>query len=131
MNGLYLACLLASWAGVTVLDVRWRLALGVPARRSRRTAALVVGAGVVLFLAWDLVAIAAGYYGRGAPDLMVRIELLPHLPLEEVVFVTFLCHLTLVVDALVRRVRAPREHPTTSATTRRPPTTTTRAAVEA
>ena len=108
MTGLYLACLLASWAGVAALDVRWRLALAAPHGRSRLVAAAVVATGVALLLVWDLVAIAAGYYGRGAPDLMLGVELRPHLPVEEAVFVTFFCHLTLVVDAGVRRARAAR-----------------------
>lgn len=98
MSGLvYLLCLLTALACMVLLDRRFGLALW----RAPRRAAGVLVAGIVLFLAWDLAAIAAGHYRMGDSHLMSGIELGPELPLEELVFLTFLCYLTLVLRGLV------------------------------
>ncbi|WP_102510219.1 lycopene cyclase domain-containing protein [Sanguibacter massiliensis] len=101
MTGAYLAALLVSAAGVLAIDLRWRLLLG--ARRSpfgtRLRVLGVVGAGAALLLVWDVVAIRAGFYGRGLGDALVGVEVAPHLPIEEIVFVVFLAYVTLVVAA--------------------------------
>jgi lycopene cyclase domain-containing protein len=104
MSGAYLAAELAALAGVVVIDARLRLFFWADARR----AAVVLVIGVVFFLLWDLVAIGAGFYGRGAGGALLGIEVVPHLPLEELVFVTFLSYVTMVVLALVRRALAAR-----------------------
>ena len=104
MTPWYLLALLFSAAGVLTIDARHRLALWDSPGRS----AAVIGAGTVGFLVWDLVAIDLGFYGLGAGPALSGIELAPHLPLEEVVFVMFLCHLTLVTHALALRLTAPR-----------------------
>jgi len=106
MTGAYLAVLLASCAGVGALDARWRLVLGE--RGSRGRALGVVVAGAVLLLGWDLVAIRAGFYGRGASDALLGVEVAPNLPVEELVFVVFLPYVTLVVAAAWRRTLARR-----------------------
>lgn len=93
----YLLCLLTALACMVLLDRRFRLALWQAPRR----AATVLLAGVALFLAWDLAAIAAGHYRMGDSALMSGIELGPELPLEELVFLVFLCYVTLVVRGLV------------------------------
>lgn len=98
MSGIvYLMCLLTALACMVLLDRRFRLALWQAPRR----AATVLLAGVALFLAWDLAAIAAGHYRMGDSALMSGIELGPELPLEELVFLVFLCYVTLVVRGLV------------------------------
>lgn len=98
MSGLvYLLCLLTALSCMVLLDRRFRLALW----RSPRRAGLVLAAGIGLFLAWDLAAIAAGHYRMGDSPLMSGIELGPELPLEELVFLTFLSHLTLVLWGLM------------------------------
>ncbi|MBT0994956.1 lycopene cyclase domain-containing protein [Cellulomonas sp. DKR-3] len=106
MRGAYLLCLLVSWAGVLTIDLRWRLALGQRSARGRRTSFAVVALGVAFFLAWDLLAIGAGFYGRGDSGALLGVWVVDHLPLEEIVFVAFLCHVTLVVAAAVARVPA-------------------------
>jgi len=106
VRGLYLLCLLVSWAGVLTLDLRFGLALGRGPRVARVRVALVVLAGAVVLVVWDLVAIAQGFYGRGASDALLGVWLAPHLPVEEIVFVTFLSHLTLVTAGAARRVLA-------------------------
>ena len=98
MSGIvYLLCLLTALACMVLLDRRFRLVRWGATRRG----AIVLAAGVALFLAWDLAAIAAGHYRMGDSALMSGIELGPELPLEELVFLVFLCYVTLVVRGLV------------------------------
>lgn len=99
----YLVALLVSLAGMLTIDARHRLALW---HRPGRSLA-VIAAGAVGFLAWDLVAIGLGFYHLGAGSALAGIEVAPHLPVEEIVFVVFLCHLTLVAHALALRLLAP------------------------
>lgn len=99
MAGLYLGALLVSAAGVAVLDARFRLALW---DRPGRTAIAVL-VGTVFFVAWDAVGIAAGVFVKGSSPLLLGIDLAPHLPVEEPVFLAFLCYLALVVHAAARR----------------------------
>ncbi len=104
MPGLYLLLLLVSFAGMIVLDARHllaRWAAPVPA-------GLAVVIGTVFFLAWDAAGIATGVFVRGDSPLLLGIDLAPHLPLEEPVFLVFLCHLALVVHAAALRLRARR-----------------------
>jgi lycopene cyclase domain-containing protein len=100
MSWLYLAAILGSTACMGLVDHRWRLFLF---RRPAR-ALLVVAAGVVGFLTWDLLAIGLDIYRRGESPAMTGVELVPELPLEEVAFVVFLCYLTMVLHQLVDRV---------------------------
>ncbi len=105
MRGWYLAALLVSLAGMALLDARHRLFVW---RRPRR-ALVVLAVGVVLFLCWDVVAIAAGIFQRGRGGALLGVEVAPHLPVEELVFVTFFCYLTMVVFTAVHRLVAARE----------------------
>lgn len=105
--GLYLLALLVPLLCMALLDARFRLVLW----RAPRRGAVVVGAGIVLFLLWDLAAIASGHYRMGAGPWMTGIVLGPELPLEELVFITFLSYHCLVMWTLVdlllaRRSRA-------------------------
>ena len=93
----YLIALLVPTCCMALLDRRFGLALW---RAPRRTV-LVVGLGIGYFLLWDLAAIAAGHYRMGAGSLMTGIMLARELPLEELVFITFLCYLTVVLWGLV------------------------------
>ena len=96
----YLAALLAATGCMALLDHRFRLVLWADLRRGL----LVLVIGIAFFLLWDVVAIAAGFYHRGQSEAMTGIMLGPELPLEELVFVSFLCYLTLVLHALLRRL---------------------------
>ena len=95
MSLTYLACLLVALGALVLLDRRFALVFwrGGTARR----AGLVLAAGLVFFLAWDLLGIALGVFARGRSPFMTGIELAPQLPLEEPVFLVFLCYLTLVL----------------------------------
>lgn len=101
MPGLYLLAIVLSAAGVFALDLRFRLAA---ARAPGRTAA-AVAIGTVFFLAWDAVGIATGVFVKGDSPLLLGWDLAPHLPVEEPVFLAFLCYLALVVHAAALRPR--------------------------
>jgi lycopene cyclase domain-containing protein len=105
--GLYLAAILVSAAGVAVLDVRFRLA----ARAAPGRTLAAVAIGTAFFVAWDLAGIAAGVFVKGASPLLLGVDLAPHLPLEEPLFLAFLCYLALVLAAAATRLlrRRPRE----------------------
>lgn len=99
MTGWYLGALAFSFAGVVTIDARWKVALFARERRARAFTVVVTLVGAAGFLAWDAVAISRGFFGRGESPAMLGIEVAPHLPVEELVFVTFLSYLTLVVFA--------------------------------
>lgn len=101
MPGLYLALLLVSFAGILVLDWRYRLALWAAPVPS----GLALLLGTLFFVAWDAVGIGAGVFVRGDSPLLLGIDLAPHLPLEEPIFLAFLCHLALVTHAAALRLR--------------------------
>lgn len=100
MPGLYLAAILISLAGIVVLDVRFRLALPVAPGRTIASALI----GVAFFLAWDAVGIATRSFAKGDSALFVGVDLAPELPLEEPVFLLFLCYLALVLWAAALRI---------------------------
>jgi len=93
MGILYLAALLISLGGMVVLDRRFRLFFfDAPWR-----AAIVLVAGVLFFLVWDVAGIGLGIFFRGETSFMTGILVGPELPLEEVFFLTLLCYLTMNV----------------------------------
>lgn len=90
---LYLAALLGGCAAMGMLDRRFVLYLWAAPRRAGAVQAI----GVALFLAWDVVCIDLGIFRRGLGPFTTGIELPGHLPLEEPLFLWFLCHFTMVV----------------------------------
>ncbi|TFC11007.1 lycopene cyclase domain-containing protein [Cryobacterium algoritolerans] len=112
MTFAYLLTLLVSLGAMVLLDRRFRLFFW---RRPAR-AAIVLGAGMALFLTWDLAGIGLGIFYRGETTLMTGLQLAPELPLEEFFFLAFLSYLTmnsvqgarLLLAARIRRVRPDR-----------------------
>ena len=100
MPGFYLLVLALSAVGVVFVD--WRLRLALPVSPGRTAAA--VGIGTAFFLVWDALGIAAGVFVKGDSGLLIGLDLAPQLPLEEPVFLAFLCYLALVVWAGVLRL---------------------------
>lgn len=101
MNFLYLAALLISLVGMVALDRRFGLFFWADARK----AAIVLVAGVVFFLLWDLWGIGLGIFFRGTGPWMTGIVIAPELPIEEVFFLTLLCYMTMnVFTGLVKVV---------------------------
>lgn len=100
MSVMYLAALLVSLGGMLLVD--WRYRLFVFHRPVRAVA--VVAVGTVFFLLWDIAGIALGIFLHGPPGsaegwapYMTGIMLGPELPVEELVFLMFLCHITMVL----------------------------------
>jgi lycopene cyclase domain-containing protein len=114
----YLAGLLLSIGAIVLIDVRWRLAF----RGAPGASALAVGTGTVLLLLWDLAGIGFGVFFRGESPWATGVVLAPELPLEEPVFLLFLCYLSLVcvlgIERMLRhggRSRARSHGPATAA----------------
>ncbi|MCI0155904.1 lycopene cyclase domain-containing protein [Leifsonia shinshuensis] len=105
MSLAYLACLLVVSGALVLLDRRFVLVFWRDVRRA--TATLL--AGLVFFLCWDAAGIALGVFERGRSPFMTGVELAPELPLEEPVFLAFLCYLTLILLFGVRAVLDRRE----------------------
>lgn len=95
MPGLYLILLLVSFGGIALLDLRFALALRPATPRTIAAVAI----GTAFFLAWDAAGIATGVFVKGTSPLLLGWDLAPHLPVEEPVFLAFLCYLALVVHA--------------------------------
>jgi len=93
VNALYLICLLVAGACVVAVDLRFRMFLG----RSWRDAVLVLAAGLAFFLAWDLAGIGLGVFSRGDGPYLTGVMIAPELPIEEPVFLLFLCEVTMVL----------------------------------
>lgn len=102
MRFAYLAALLASTAGTALVDRRWRLLFWHDARRS----AVVVVSGVVLLLAADVIGIANGLFFRAPTRVMTGLVLAPELPVEEPVFLAFLCYLAMLLVRGTERLLA-------------------------
>lgn len=100
MTALYLIALLVSLAGVVAVDLRHRLFLGSSPGR----AAIVLAVGLAFFLIWDVAGILFGVFARGDSAFMTGIELAPHMPIEEPIFLLFLCEVTMVLVTGLHRV---------------------------
>ncbi|MCQ1949180.1 lycopene cyclase domain-containing protein [Arthrobacter sp. zg-Y859] len=98
MGVLYLLFLLLSLGCMVLLDHRFRLFFFANARR----AAVVLAIGLLFFTGWDLAGIGSDIFYRGETPFMLGLTLAPHLPVEEIFFLAFLCYLTMVVFGLVR-----------------------------
>ncbi|MDO5740759.1 MAG: lycopene cyclase domain-containing protein [Ornithinimicrobium sp.] len=93
----YAAALLVSTGAMMLLDARFALVLWRDTVRSL----VVLAIGIAFFLLWDVVAIGQGFYHRGESAAMTGLMLAPELPVEELLFITFLCYVTLVMHGLV------------------------------
>jgi len=108
MTGLlYLAALLVSLGGLTLLDWRHRIAVFAEPRR----ALLTIAAGIVVFLLWDAAGIGLGIFFRGDGPYMTGVLLAPELPLEELFFLALLVYQTLLLWRWLERRRERREKP--------------------
>jgi len=100
----YLAALVVSLLCVVSVDLRYRLFLGTDPGR----ALLVLVCGTGFFLLWDLAGIGLGIFFRADGPYATGILLAPELPLEEPVFLLFLCELTMVLVCGAERILARR-----------------------
>ncbi|WIB78001.1 lycopene cyclase domain-containing protein [Curtobacterium sp. MCPF17_002] len=104
MPGLYLAGLLVSLVGMTVLDARFRLFFW----RAPWRAAAVMVVGVAFFMLWDVLGVAAGIFFIGPQHLLTGVLLAPDVPLEELFFLVLLCYTTMDLTGFVRPLVARR-----------------------
>jgi lycopene cyclase domain-containing protein len=100
MSLVYLAALLVALTGMILLDRRFTLFFW----RDRRRASIVLVAGVLFFLAWDLFGVGLGIFFRGQTEFMTGLVVAPEIPVEEVFFLTLLCYLTMNVYSAATRV---------------------------
>ena len=104
MGLLYLAALAVALTGMVILDRRFALFFWRDARR----AAIVLAAGLVFFVAWDLCGIGLGIFFRGETSFMTGLLIAPEFPLEEIFFLVLLCYLAMnLFGALSRGQRRP------------------------
>lgn len=111
MSGLYALALGISFVGMGIIDLRWRLALF---KDPIATIVSVTVAALVL-LAWDLAAVANGIFVLGHSPALLGIEVLPHMPIEEFAFITFLPYCALVIWQLSSTLLQHRRGPKTRA----------------
>ena len=95
----YLAVILFSIGGLTLLDARHKIAFFVDAH----AASLAVALGTAVLLGWDAIGIALGIFFRGQTTLLTGVMLGPELPLEEPLFLVLNCYTTLLVFESIRR----------------------------
>ncbi len=101
MSWAYAVALSFSLLGMAILDFRHGLFWGAALRsKSGRVWARTAGVhfGVwALFLLWDILGIGLDVFFRGDSPYMTGINLAPHLPMEELLFLFFLVWLTINV----------------------------------
>ena len=90
MSAAYLIGILVSAIGVGLIDARWRLAVF---HRPLRALFAVTATSLLLLV---IGGIATGNFILGDSQWMTGIELLPHLPIEEIAFILFLSYVSLV-----------------------------------
>ena len=105
MGLLYLLALLIALTGMVLLDRRFTLFFW----RSPWRAAVVLIAGIVFFVVWDLAGIGLGIFFRGETAFMTGLQVAPELPVEELFFLALLCYLTMNLYGGVERWRSARE----------------------
>lgn len=92
----YLGALLFSLAGMVVLDRRYSLAFF----RDFRAASIALLTGILVFVIWDFLGIGLGIFYSGHSNLTTGWYLAPEFPVEELLFLAFLCYFTLIVYRL-------------------------------
>ena len=101
MSWAYAGALGFSLLGMAILDFRHGLFWGAALRSKSgrvwaRTAGVHFGVWAV-FLLWDILGIELDVFFRGESPYMTGINLTPHLPMEELLFLFFLVWLTINV----------------------------------
>lgn len=100
MSFIYLGSLIVFIGCMVLCDHRWKLGFF----RNAPRAALAIGVTYVGFLLWDVLGIVTGTFYRGDSPYMTGIDLAPHMPIEELFFLFFLCYLTLNLTSAVSLV---------------------------
>lgn len=90
---MYLAGLLFSLFGLSVLDYKYRLAWFSDAQRTAKT--LLVS--IVLFIVWDLAGIGLHIFFIGSSNALTGVRLWYEFPVEELFFLTLFCYTALLL----------------------------------
>jgi lycopene cyclase domain-containing protein len=101
MPGAYLFALTLSVLGLVGIDQRHKIAFFSQPRR----AAFTLLVAVPFFLLWDLTGIGFGVFFEQNKSFSVGLDLLPNLPVEELVFLILLCYTLLITYLLAERRR--------------------------
>ena len=96
----YGASLIASFIGIGIIDFRYKLALFYDRNRTLK----VVATGLIFFLVWDALGIITGVFFHDESQYDTNIMVAPELPIEELLFLSFLCYITLVLWRLIERL---------------------------
>lgn len=96
----YALFLIISFAGMSTVDYKHRLALFKDRARTVKTIALAV----CFFLVWDILGIILGIFFHGPSLYDTNIMIAPELPLEELLFLTFFCYITLILWRLLEKL---------------------------
>lgn len=89
----YALGILLAIGGVMLMDWQGKLAFWHDKART----ALTVGTAMVLFTIWDLLGIHFGIFFKGDSPYMLGIQLWPHFPIEELLFLFLLCYMPLLI----------------------------------
>lgn len=89
----YLFVLLFSLLGMCIVDKKHKLAVFYNLKRTAATVFL----GVLGFIVWDVLGILLGIFFSGNSKYMSGLYLGPEFPVEEFLFLTFLCYFTLII----------------------------------
>ena len=100
MGSVYLIVLLGTIGCMVLCDWRWNLAFFADWRRATVLSTVLV----VAFLLWDVLGIVTGTFYGGEATYMTGILLGPEMPLEEPIFLFFLCYLLINLTAGARKV---------------------------
>lgn len=100
MNIAYLAGLVFSIAGMTILDWRYKLFFWAHWRR----ATIVMAVGLAFFLLWDMTGVNLHIFFPGDSSWDTGWMLAPGVPVEELFFLILLCYSTMNVYALFGRL---------------------------
>lgn len=93
MKWLYLGTLVMSIVSMLLIDRRWSLVFFY----NKTKAALTLAMSVLVFILWDIVGILAGVFFSGHSPYMSGLYLAPEFPVEELLFLFFLCYFTLIL----------------------------------
>lgn len=62
--------------------------------------------GLIIFIAWDLLGIGFGIFYAPGSDFATGWYILPNFPLEELLFLGFLCYCALLIQLLTKKLWA-------------------------
>lgn len=92
-HSVYAGGLLFGIAGMAIIDWRFQLAFWYDRRRTTKVIVSAVG----LFVLWDIAGILLGIFSDGDGRFRSGLQLGPHFPIEEILFLTLLSYCTLVI----------------------------------